>query len=215
MELLIIIGAGGLGRELLSQARGDGAHDHDWTVIGFLDSRGQSMLGQDVDVPVIGDPATYVPRPRERFLAAIGDPVAKERLIAPLIEKGAKFIDLRTEVRFGERSTWSEGSVFGRGVFISADCHIGRHCYIDSSSTIGHDVVVGDYSHIGARSFVAGNVTIGKCVTIHPVSAISRGVTLGEGAVVGMGSVVLRDVPPYTTVLGNPARIVSRQKDAE
>lgn len=51
-------------------------------------------------------------------------------------------------------------------------------------------------------------ITIGDNVFIGARSIILKGVTIGEGAVVGAGSVVSKDVPPYTVVCGNPARIV-------
>jgi sugar O-acyltransferase (sialic acid O-acetyltransferase NeuD family) len=214
MLLLIIVGARGLGREVLAQARGDGAHDRDWTVLGFLDSAGPSILPPDCDVPVLGDPMTYVPHSRELFLPAIGDPFAKEKYLAPLIEKGANFINLRTDVRFGERSTCSRGNIFGHGVYISSDCAIGEYAFIDSATHIGHDTQIGPYCHIGARVFIGGNTRVGKHVTIHPAASISRGVTIGDGAVIGMGAVVLRDVPANAFVLGNPARLMGKTEHA-
>ena len=51
-------------------------------------------------------------------------------------------------------------------------------------------------------------ITIGDNVFIGARSIILKGVTVGEGAVVGAGSVVSKDVPPYTVVCGNPAKIV-------
>jgi sugar O-acyltransferase (sialic acid O-acetyltransferase NeuD family) len=214
MEFWIIVGARGLGREVLSQARGDGAHNRDWMIFGFLDSAGPSILPEDCDIPVIGDPATYIPRPRERYLPAIGDPFAKEKYLAPLIEKGAIFASLRTDVRIGERTEIGVGVIFGLGGRVSSDSVIGDYVYIDCGTQIGHDVEIGDYSHIGTNVFIGGNTKIGKNVTIHPMASISRGVTIGDGAVIGMGSVVLRDVPPNQGVLGNPARIIGTTSHA-
>ena len=210
MDLLIIVGARGLGHELLAQARGDASHDVHWTVLGFLDTGGPEILPPEVDIPVIGDPLIWNPHPRERYLPAIGDPNAKEKFLAPLIEKGAIFMDLRTEVRFGERTTYGAGTVFGRRAVISSDCNIGDYVYIDSDVNVGHDVDIGPYSHIGARAFIGGNTKIGSNVTIHPCASIGRGLNIGDGAVVGMGSVVLRDVAPGMVVMGNPARALGK-----
>jgi acetyltransferase-like isoleucine patch superfamily enzyme len=51
-------------------------------------------------------------------------------------------------------------------------------------------------------------ISIGDDVWIGYGASILKGVTIGEGAIVGAGSVVTKDVPPYTVVVGNPARIV-------
>ena len=214
MELWIIIGARGLGREMLAQARGDPAHNHHWTIYGFLDSAGPEILPEGMDVPVIGDPMTYEPRHREWFLPAIGNPIQKQKFLAPLIEKGAQFASLRTSTQIGERTQIGKGVCFGFGAGISSDCKIDDFAFVDCAAHVGHDTEIGQYSHIGARVFIGGKTRIGKAVTIHPAASIARGLTIGEGAVIGMGAVVLRDVPPFTSVIGNPARVIGKTEYA-
>ena len=205
---MVIVGARGLGRELLSQLRGDAAHNLHWIISGFLDTAGPSILKEGCDVPVIGSPLTYQPLPNDIFVPAIGEPRVKLDYIAPLISKGARFVQVRTNVRVGERSSFGLGAVFGLESLISTDCRIGEFVHVDNRATVGHDVTIGNFSHIGCLAFIAGGVNIGQRVTVNPHASIARNVTIGDGAVIGMGSVVLRDVPPDTLVLGNPARII-------
>ncbi len=74
--------------------------------------------------------------------------------------------------------------------------------------TLGHDIRDPDYKVKG------GPVTIGDRVCVFSRATILPGVTVGEGAVVAAGSVVTRDVPPYTVVAGNPAqKIGERPRD--
>jgi acetyltransferase-like isoleucine patch superfamily enzyme len=55
--------------------------------------------------------------------------------------------------------------------------------------------------------FVGGRVEIGDDVVIHPHATILPGVKIGDGAVIGAGSVVIKDVPPGVTMMGNPAKV--------
>ena len=56
---------------------------------------------------------------------------------------------------------------------------------------------------------------IGKGASIGAGAVFLPGVSVGEGAMVGAGAVVTRDVPPFTVVVGNPARVIRAVTDAE
>lgn len=104
----------------------------------------------------------------------------------------------------------------GEWTYIGEDTHIaqrtviGRYCSISNSCTIGaqqhrmtgvttYPALAGDYDQKRTR--------IGHDVWIGCNSVVMSGVTIGTGAVIGAGSVVTRDVPPYAVVYGNPARV--------
>jgi serine acetyltransferase len=60
-----------------------------------------------------------------------------------------------------------------------------------------------------------GNITIGNDVWIGAKSTIMSGVKIGHGAVIGSGSVVAKDVPPYAIVVGNPAKVIKYRFDEQ
>lgn len=208
MLQVLIIGAGGWGREALAQMQSDEAYNKEWTVKGFLDNRPRMLDGFDCGLSILGDPISYQPQPGEAFVCAIGNPQARHLYTKPLIEKGAPFISIRTGTNLNQRVHMGNGCFFSPHISISPDVYIGDFTNIQTQSIISHDVYIGEYSQIGAMVFVGGNANIGRLSTIHPHSTILPGVEIGEGAVIGAGSVVVKNVPPGATVFGNPARVI-------
>jgi sugar O-acyltransferase (sialic acid O-acetyltransferase NeuD family) len=205
MLKLIIVGAGGLGREIHDQARHDVDCGKIWNIAGFLDTRPHALDGYDVGIPLLGDPRTYRPSADEIYVVAIGDTKLKRELVEPLRAKGANLVSLRTRVHMGARTKWG-ASVFGIDAKIAVDVTIGDFVYLGADTIVGHDTTIGDYAHIGARVFIAGRVTIGPLVTIHPAATITMDAKIGEGAVIGAGSVVIGKVPAHVTMMGPVAR---------
>ncbi|HEY4439489.1 MAG TPA: serine O-acetyltransferase [Candidatus Elarobacter sp.] len=104
------------------------------------------------------------------------------------------------------------GARFGRGVFIDH----GTGVVIGETATIGDDVSILHGVTLGGTGKDAGDrhPKVGRGVLLGTGATVLGNVTIGEGASVAAGSVVLRPVPPWTTVAGIPARIV-RQSHGE
>lgn len=107
-------------------------------------------------------------------------------------------------------SSHEDGLIMQTNSVISSNCKLGRCVKINTSATVTHDVKVSDYVVIAPGAVVLGHVTIGKSAYIGANSTILPEVDIGEAAVVGAGSVVRENVEPFSTVVGVPARVISR-----
>jgi acetyltransferase-like isoleucine patch superfamily enzyme len=109
------------------------------------------------------------------------------------------------EIKIGE-GTYINGARITAKQFID----IGQHC------TIAPDVLImdSDFHAIGNHNEEGKSaaVIIGNNVWIATRAIVLKGVTIGENAVVAAGAVVTKDVPAYTIVAGNPARIIKTLK---
>ena len=212
MDKLIIVGAGGLGRDTETYLRTDIAFGKEWILGGYLDTRPDVLDRFGMELKVLGDPRTYVPKADEFFIAAVGDTKLRKELVMPLAEKKGYFAAVRPDCHFGARCRIGR-SVYGFHCTLSSDVTVGDYAYIGAQCSIGHDSIVSDFVHIGMRVFVGGRVKIGEGATVHPMATIAPDAQIGEWATVAAGAVVFGNVPAHTTVLGNPARRFSFKSD--
>ena len=206
-EPLLIYGAGGLGKEILSWAR----MLEEFELVGFMDDgirkdtviKGLKVLG---GLDVLNSFTAPV-----NLVLAIGDPSSKSILIK-MIDAGRVYYPVlkHPSVIFQEEATIKigEGSIITAGCILTTDIRMGSHVLINLNTTIGHDVEIGSCSSIMTGVNVAGGVRIGEGVLVGSESNILNQVKIGDFSKVGMGSVVIRDVEVDTTVVGVPARKV-------
>jgi serine O-acetyltransferase len=106
------------------------------------------------------------------------------------------------------------GARIGRGVFIDH----GNGVVIGETSEIGNDVVIFHQVTLGAKggySFGKRHPTIGDDVVLGAGAKIIGDITIGNGSIVGAGSVVLRNIGENIIVVGNPAREISKSRDIQ
>lgn len=92
---------------------------------------------------------------------------------------------------------------------VSTGVTLGDGVLVNWMATVGHDVAVGACTVVNPHAALSGGVNVGRGVLIGASAVVLEGLVVGDHAVVGAGAIVTRDVPAGTTVVGNPARIVT------
>jgi len=209
MKHLIIVGAGGFGREMFGAAREAVGFGTAFDIRGFLDARADALDGFAGYPPILGDPSTYVPEPGDVFITALGSIAARRRCAEALEAKGAEFIAVvHRSASLGPNVVVGAGTFIAHNVVLTADVTVGRHACVFHGTSIGHDTVLGDFSHVYAQCAIGGAVRIGEGAAVFPGAQVVPRRTLGDGSVVGIGSVVVLNVAAGQTVFGNPAQPV-------
>ncbi len=194
--VVIIAGAGGVGREALDACLAAGV-----AVTGFADDAvaGRTVRGLPVVGPDQAEPSAY--------LAGVASPEIRRQLVDRLERRGCTpegVVHPRAIV--GPETTLDVGCLVLGGAHVSSSIVIGRHCQVHYNATVGHDAVLRDFVTVYPGANVSGSVVLEEGVTVGSGAIVLQGLTVGAGAFVGAGAVVTRDVAPGTVVVGSPAR---------
>jgi len=203
---LIIVGAGGFGRELLQWVNSINMIQTKWVIKGFIDDNLNALEGIKCDYTVIGRIQDWEPKETEIFACAIANPRIKENIVTLLKSRRASFEKIiHPTAVIGEFNKIGEGLIAYPNSVITTNAEIGDYVTLLSSG-IGHDAVVGDFSTISSYCDITGGVKLGKRVFLGSHVTIVPGRKVGDDAYVGAGSVVINNVKPGAKVIGNPAK---------
>ena len=206
MKNLIIIGAGGMGRTIYSNALESVGYGDAFRIKGFIDDNLQALDGYEGYPPIISTIQDYLPEGDDVFVSSIGGS-ARRPCMEEIIRRGGEFIELiHRTARIYQNARLGKGNFIGAYTVIGNDAVVGDYNMIQSYSVIGHDARIGSWNRIDTHVTCVGGIVIEDETNIHTSAVINHGVTVGTGAHVGALSFVIRTVKPGTTVCGNPAR---------
>lgn len=208
---LVIVGAGGHGREVLDIVEANGLRS---TFAGFADDL-LAAPGADPEAlerlrrrstAVVGDVAWLATTDHD-WIIGIGSSGARRSVDAVLAGGHGSAVTLvHPSAVVGSENHLEAGVVVGAGATITTNVRIGRHSHVNVGCAVQHDSVLGDYVTLSPGVFVNGDVVVGDDVFVGTGAVITRGTVVGDGAVIGAGAVVLADVAPGSRVVGAPAR---------
>ena len=104
------------------------------------------------------------------------------------------------------------GNMITAGVKFTCNITIGNFNLFNLNCTVGHETEIKDYCTINPLTAISGGVKINEGVFIGTGAKILQYRKLGEYSIIGAGAVVIKDVEPYSTEVGVPARCIKRMK---
>ncbi|MCT4672041.1 MAG: NeuD/PglB/VioB family sugar acetyltransferase [Prolixibacteraceae bacterium] len=214
MKKLVILGGSGIGMIAASIARDLGYYE----VLGFLNDVVPvgEMIGKYQKIPVIGrtsDLESYINDPDVFFFIGYVGMQNEESVyekITSLDIPRERFATLIHPSAIIPRGFCK----IGYGVLmaplsqLSPDTTIGDNCILLPNSFVGHDSTLERFAHVATNGVVGANVRVGKAVHIGSNATIREKVDIGDFSLVGAASMVLKDVPRNSIVVGNPAKVL-------
>lgn len=119
-----------------------------------------------------------------------------------------KFNDEDTITEIGDNTTIRECVTINRGTTDRMKTKIGKNCWIMAYCHIAHDCIVGDNCIFSNNSTLAGHINVGDYVVLAGMAAVQQFCSIGNHAFVTGGSLVRKDVPPYTKAAREPLSYV-------
>ena len=215
VKKIVLIGAGGCGREVSYMIDEMNYYQKTYELLGFLDDgpnfdrnsviNGHPWLGKSDWILDHKDDVVCT--------CTIGDAAIKAGVQRRLMEQGVHFETLiAITCGITPYTKIGPGCILYWGAGVSVNCKLGAGVLLNEGVKVGHDVTIGDYTSIMTGSAISGGCEIGDEVEIGGHAFVIPGRKIGSRAHVAAGSIVFSNVKAGTTGLGNPAK---RMKELE
>lgn len=212
MKNLVIIGAGGVGREVSLIVQQINELEPTWNMIGFVDDNIDNWGKVINGYSIIGGVDSLDFLTQDHYVViAIANYEFKKKIVNRLNGRFKFATIVHPKVWIHDFMTLGEGSIVYEGVILTANIQIGNHVIISPKCGIGHDSIIKDYVSLLWNVNVSGNDVIEEGVMMGSGSTVIQGKTIGKGSVIGAGAVVITDICEYSTAVGVPAKVVKSE----
>ena len=209
MKQLLIIGAGGLGREVAWLVERINQKSPTFALLGFLDDAPE-LIGREINgYGVLGRVSDITRYPDALAVCAIANTAVRRRLVEQILQAAPRTVFATLIDPSAEYSRWvtvGQGSIICARTLLTVNIAVGEHVIINPACTVGHDAVLEDFVTVYPGANLAGNTQIGTGAELGTGMQIIQGKRIGADAVIGAGAVVVRDIPPRCTAVGCPAK---------
>lgn len=216
-ERIVVLGAGGHASVVLDALLALERFE----IAGLIDSirpAGQEMLG----FQVLGNesvlPALAASHSFDGVVVAIGDNWQRAQQVArieKLLPSPAFPSVVHPSAVVARSARIGAGTVVFAGVIVNANASVGRHCILNTKSSLDHDCEMGDYASLAPGVTVGGRTRIGEYTAVSLGASVIHNLRIGSHSIIGAGSTVVRDVPNSVVAFGTPARIRRQRAPGE
>jgi len=206
MRDLIILGAGVHAQEMVEIVERVNRVRATWRLLGYIASE-EKQLGQTLNgLPVLGGKGAIGAHPGADLVPDNSwprtEPVPRERLVS-LVDPSV-FVSRTAKLGLG--------CVIYPGCYLGLNARLGDFCFCLSGSVVNHDVVIGDNVILASKVSLAGYVQVEADCYLGQACTVRQNLRIGRDSMIGMGAVVVRDVPPNSVMAGNPAKKLRDRK---
>lgn len=209
MKNIVIIGAGGVGREVSLIIQQINELEQTWNLLGFIDDNtdnwgkvinGYSVIGGIDSLEFLSND-TYI-------VIAIANYKVKKNIVNKINNKFKFATIVHPKVWIHDYMTVGEGTIIYEGAILTANIEIGNHVIISPKCGVGHDSIIKDYVSLLWNVNVSGNDLIEEGVMMGSGSTVIQGKKIGKGSIIGAGAVVVNDIESFSTAVGVPAAVI-------
>lgn len=214
MTSIVIVGAGGFGREVLEIFKDQNKISKTWDILGFIDDN-EELHGKKINgYPILGGLDWFREHNDNNLgcVCAIGTCEIRKRVVERLQETGVNFYNaIHPSVIMSEFVELGKGVIICAGSILTVNIKIGDHVHINLDSIIGHDAVIGKYCTVNPLVAINGNNHLGEGVYVGTGATFIQEVSVGSWSTIGAGSVVIENVPEKVVVVGVPAKVIKNK----
>ncbi|HXL73242.1 MAG TPA: NeuD/PglB/VioB family sugar acetyltransferase [bacterium] len=209
MKDLVILGGGVHAAEMVEIVGRINQDKKTWNLLGLIGRKNEDVGKLFNQTPVLGVFEKMPRFKRNVYFAAANHNKLPERISVPF----SQLISLVDPSAFVSRTAViGKGCVIYPGCFIGLQVKLGDFIFILSNSVINHDVVLENKVLVNSGVTLAGGVHVGKNSYLGQACTIRERLKIGRESLVGMGAVVIKNVPPHSVMIGNPAREMRKRE---
>ncbi|MCP4522490.1 MAG: acetyltransferase [Cytophagales bacterium] len=197
---MLLYGAGGHAKVVM-----DCILSHNQEVGGIFDDKSELLSLNGFDVLGPYDP-NYLAE--QEIVISIGDNQLRKNVVKDIKHQFGKAIHSSAIV--SDYAHVGEGSVIMHNTVLQSGAKVGKHCIINTSSSIDHSCIIEDFAHISPKVTLCDNVKVGKGTHIGAGATVIPRITIGKWCVIGAGAVITQNLPDYSFVVGVPGKVIRK-----